>query len=134
MTRRPARVTVAAVATTVLLLANVACGAGSDHAGTPASGAPATSAPAAKLAPPLASRLPSLPADEPVRLIALLAPGTATEPFRAQVETLGGRLLQRFTLIDAAEVVVPGRSVLPLAELPQVRGLELADSGAPPPR
>jgi len=137
MTRHPVAVTAAAVAAAALLMASAGCGNGSGPAGDPATGKPASSAgasaAAAKLAPPLASRLPRLPADQPVRLIAVLAPGTATEPLRAQIERLGGRLVQRFTIIDAVEVVVPGRSVLPLAELPEVRGLELADTGTPPP-
>jgi hypothetical protein len=89
---------------------------------------------AAKLAPSLAQRLPRLPADQPVRLIATLAPGVRTGPFRERVERLGGQLVQRFTLIEAAVVTVPRTGVLPLAQLPEVRLLELADSGEPPPR
>jgi hypothetical protein len=88
---------------------------------------------AAKIVPSLAARLPNLPADEPVRLIATLQPGVPTELVRDEVERLGGQLIQRFELIDAVVVLLPRQSVLPFAELAQIRQLEPADSGEPPP-
>jgi hypothetical protein len=147
MTRPVAAAAALAFATILVVTMNAACAADGSPAGDPSGNGPTTSGPttsgaatgpaasgaATKLAPQLSAALPRLPADQPVRLIARLDPGTATESLRGHVERLGGRLLQRFTIIEAAVVVVPGRSVLRLAELQEVRGLELADSGEPPP-
>jgi hypothetical protein len=138
----------AAVASALLVVMSAGCGASREPAKDAAGGEPASTAPqsaphsapqtsadaaATKLAPSLAARLSQLPLDEPIRLIAMVQPGSATAQLRRQVEGLGGRLLQRFTLIEAIVVVVPRKGVLPLAALPQVRGLELADTAAPPP-
>jgi hypothetical protein len=137
VTRLPVSVATVTFAVAVVVMTSTACGAGAGQAGDRPRGTPertaAAGTAAAKLAPPLVASLPRLPADQPVRLIATLVPGTATEPLRVQIERLNGQLLQRFTLIEAVVLVVPGRNVLLLAELPEVSGLELADSGEPPP-
>ncbi len=124
MARRPTAGLIAAL----VLVTVVACAARSEPA------SPASPDASGKLAPSLAQRLPSLPPDQPVRLVALLAPGTGTGALRSDVEALGGQVIQRFTLIEGAEVSVPGRQVLALARLPEIRRLELSDSGVPPPQ
>lgn len=147
MSRHPPVASLVPAVLAILVLASAACSTQAAQEGptgsTTTSSATGTSASAAtsgttstamaKLAPALAARLPQLPAEQPIRLIAALTPGTPTEEIRHEVGRLGGRLVRRFTLIDAIVVDVPGRSVLPLAELAEVRGLELDDTGVPPP-
>jgi hypothetical protein len=94
---------------------------------------PAPDRPAAALDPALSQRLEALPDTEPVRLLVTVAAGSPTEVLRRDVERLGGRLVERFTLIDAVVVVVPAGGVQALAELPQVVRVEPADGGEPPP-
>jgi hypothetical protein len=124
----------AAVAVVSVLFAAACATADNPSASTSASAPPtATSPPSQKLAQSLAAKLPGLQADQPVRLVAMLEPGVPTDQIRDEVTRLGGKLIERFTIIEAVSVEVPARNVLALAALPQIRGLELDDTGVPPP-
>ena len=95
--------------------------------------APAPARPVVALDPPLAQRLRAMPERAPVRLLVTVAPDTPTEPLQRDLERLGGRLVERFTLVDVVVVVAPAGRVRELAELPQVRQVEPADTGETPP-
>jgi hypothetical protein len=114
-----------------------ACGAadpGAQPTAPPSVSPPAGQEPAGqKLDAALSSKLPQLPADQSVRLVVMLEPGVETDRMRDEITRLGGNLVERFTIIDAIVVEVPARNVLSLAAMPQVKAVELDDTGVPPP-
>jgi hypothetical protein len=122
-----------AVAPTCAVILAAVLAAGSGGGGNDHDLGKSTPSQAGKIAPSLAARLAQLPATEPVRLIVGLVPGTPTEAIGEEIERLGGRLIQRFQIIEAVVVIMPRAGVEPLARLQRVRSLELADSGEPPP-
>jgi hypothetical protein len=116
------------------LLLGSACGAADPHQ-QPASqpSVPTSGSAGQKLDSALAAKLPHLPADQTVRLVVMLEPGVQTDQMREELTRLGGKLIERFTIIDAVVVDVPARNILSLAALPQVKRVELDDTGVPPP-
>ena len=116
-----------ALAAAFLSLSLVACATGRQPAAQP------SQSQNTKLDKALEAKLAQLPADQTVRLVATLEPGVATDQLRDELTRLGGRVVERFTLIEAAVVELPARNVLALAALPHVKGLELDDTGVPPP-
>lgn len=109
-------------------------GCGADDPGGQPSPQPSVAASASlKLDAALAAKLPQLPADQSVRLVVMLEPGVQTDQMRGEVTRLGGMLVERFTIIDAIVVEIPARNILSLAALPQVKGVELDDTGVAPP-